>query len=87
MIIGKKDMKDIENGKKNYQNDNMYFRIAGWALSLLCMLAGSYFLWPHIHVALLGIVFFYIGIRVFNFSTFKEYKEDRVKLLLKLSKW
>ena len=82
MIIGKKDMKDIENGKKNYQNDNMYFRIAGWALSLLCMLAGSYFLWPHIHVALLGIVFFYAGIRVFNFSTFKEYEEDRRKLSL-----
>ena len=86
MIIGKKDMKDIENGKKNYQNDNMYFRIAGWALSLLCMLAGSYFLWPHIHVALLGIVFFYAGIRVFNFSTFKEYEEDRRKLLFKLTK-
>ena len=87
MIIGKKDMKDIENGKKNYQNNNMYFRIAGWALSLLCMLAGSYFLWPHIHVALLGIVFFYAGIRVFNFSTFKEYEEDRRKLLFKLTKW
>ena len=87
MIIGKKDMKDIENGKKNYQNDNMYFRIAGWALSLLCILAGSYFLWPHIHVALLGIVFFYAGIRVFNFSTFKEYEEDRRKLLFKLTKW
>ena len=86
MIIGKKDMKDIENGKKNYQNDNMHFRIAGWALSLLCMLAGSYFLWPHIHVALLGIVFFYAGIRVFNFSTFKEYEEDRRKLLFKLTK-
>ena len=62
-------------------------RIAGWVLSLLCMTIGSYFLWPHIHVALVGIVFFYIGIRVFNFSTFKEYKEDRMKLLLKLSKW
>ena len=62
-------------------------KIAGWFLSFLCMLIGSYFVWPHIHVALLGIVFFYIGIRVFNFSTFKEYKEDRVKLLLKLSKW
>ena len=62
-------------------------KIAGWILSLLCMLIGSYFVWPHIHVALLGIAFFYIGIRVFNFSTFKEYKEARVKLLLKLSKW
>ena len=62
-------------------------RIAGWSLSLLCLLIGSYFVWPHIHVALLGIAFFYLGIRVFNFSTFKEYKDARVKLLLKLSKW
>ena len=62
-------------------------KIAGWVLSLLCMIIGSYFLWPHIHVALVGIVFFYIGIRVFNFSTFEEYKEVRMKLLLKLSKW
>ena len=66
--------------------DNI-FKFVGWAVSFLCMLIGSYFLWPHIHVALVGIVFFYIGARVFNFSTFKEYKEDRVKLLLKLSKW
>ena len=84
MIIGKKDMKDIENGKKNYQNDNMYFRIAGWALSLLCMLAGSYFLWPHIHVALLGIALIYLGVRIFNFSTFKEYREKRMNLLHKI---
>ena len=69
------------------QDKDTRLRIAGWALSFLCMLIGSYFLWPHIHVALVGIVFFYIGARVFNFSTFKEYKEDRVKLLLKLSKW
>ena len=67
-------------------NDNM-LRIAGWILSLLLVFIGSYFIWPHIHVALLGIVCFYFGVRVFNFSTFKEYKEDRVKLLLKLSKW
>ena len=66
--------------------DNI-FKFAGWVLSLLCMIIGSYFVWPHIHVALLGIAFFYLGIRIFNFSTFKEYKEDRMKLLLKLSKW
>ena len=66
---------------------DIYLKLAGWAISLLCMLIGSYFLWPHIHVALVGVVFFYIGIRIFNFSTFKEYKEARVKLLLKLSKW
>ena len=69
------------------QDKDTRLRIAGWALSFLCMLIGSYFLWPHIHVALVGVVFFYIGIRIFNFSTFKEYKEARVKLLLKLSKW
>ena len=66
--------------------DNI-FKIAGWLLSFLCMLIGSYFVWPHIHVALLGIAFFYLGIRIFNFATFEEYKEARVKLLLKLSKW
>jgi len=62
-------------------------KTVGWLLSLLCMIIGSYFVWPHIHVALLGIAFFYLGIRIFNFSTFKEYKEQRMKLLLKLSKW
>ena len=66
--------------------DNI-FKIVGWILSLLCMIIGSYFVWPHIHVAMLGIGFFYLGIRIFNFSTFKEYKEGGVKLLLKLSKW
>ena len=69
------------------QDKDTRLRITGWVLSLLCILIGSYFLWPHIHVALVGIVFFYIGARIFNFSTFKEYKEQRVKLLLKLSKW
>ena len=62
-------------------------KIVGWILSFICMLIGSYFVWPHIHVALLGIAFFYLGIRIFNFATFKEYKEQRMKLLLKLSKW
>ena len=71
----------------NIKDKDNIFKIVGWILSLLCMTIGSYFLWPHIHVALVGIVFFYLGIRVFNFSTFKEYKEARVKLLLKLSKW
>jgi hypothetical protein len=71
----------------NIRDKDNVFRIVGWALSLLCMIIGSYFLWPHIHVALLGIVFFYLGVRIFNFATFKEYKEQRVKLLLKLSEW
>ena len=67
-------------------NDNM-LRIAGWFLSLLLVFIGSYFIWPHIHVALLGIAFFYLGIRIFNFSTFKEHETDRKKLLNKLNKW
>ena len=71
----------------NIKDKDSRLRIAGWTLSLLCVLIGSYFVWPHIHVALLGIAFFYLGIRVFNFSTFEEYKEQRMKLLLKLSKW
>ena len=71
----------------NIRDKDNVFRIVGWALSLLCMIIVSYFLWPHIHVALLGIVFFYLGIKIFNFATFKEYKEQRVKLLLKLSEW
>ena len=71
----------------NIKDKDNVLRIAGWTLSLLCMIIGSYFVWPHIHVALLGIVFFYLGIKIFNFATFKEYKEQRVKLLLKLSEW
>jgi hypothetical protein len=71
----------------NIKDKDNTLRLVGWGLSLLCMLIGSYFVWPHIHVALLGIAFFYLAIRVFNFSTFEEYKEARVKLLLKLSKW
>ena len=71
----------------NIRDKDNVLRIAGWTLSLLCIIIGSYFVWPHIHVALLGIVFFYFGVRIFNFSTFKEYKEDRAKLLLRLSKW
>ena len=71
----------------NIREKDTALKITGWLLSFLCMLIGSYFVWPHIHVALLGIAFFYLGIRIFNFSTFEEYKKDRVKLLLKLSKW
>jgi hypothetical protein len=70
----------------NFRNKDNTLRMAGWALSLLCMIIGSYFIWPHVHVALLGIAFIYLGIRIFNFSTFDEYKEKRVKLLLKLWK-
>ena len=71
----------------NFRDKDNVLRMSGWTLSLLCMIIGSYFVWPHIHVALLGIAFFYLGVRIFNLSTFKEYKEQRVKLLLKLSEW
>ena len=67
--------------------DENVIRVGGWLLSLLCILIGSYFIWPHIHVALLGIGFFYAGVRIFNFSTFKEYEEERKNLLFKLTKW
>ena len=67
----------------NIKSKDTTLKLIGWGLSLLCILIGSYFLWPHIHVALLGIVLFYLGIRIFNFSTFEEYKEQRMKLLLK----
>ena len=59
-------------------------KIGGGILSFLTIAAGASFLWPHFHVALLGFVLIYIGVRIFNFSTFEEYKEKRVKLLLKL---
>ena len=67
------------------KNENI-FRAAGWLLSLLCISAGTYFLWPRIHIALLGIALIYLGVRIFNFSTFNEYEESRRKLLLKLLK-
>ena len=78
----------IIHQEKNWmvlKSENM-IRVAGWLLSLLCILIGSYFVWPHIHVALLGIGFFYAGVRIFNFSTFKEYEEERKNLLFKLTK-
>ena len=56
----------------------------GWLLSLFAILAGASFLWPHIHVALLGFALIYLGVRIFNFSTFEEYREKRIKLLHKL---
>ena len=60
--------------------------IGGWILSFLTIAAGASFLWPHFHVALLGFALIYLGVRIFNFSTFDEYKEKRVKLLLKFLK-
>ena len=62
------------------------FMYGGWLLSLTIILIGVSFLWPHIHVALLGFALIYLGIRVFNFSTFEEYKEKRMNLILKFLK-
>ena len=61
-----------------------WMRYGGWLLSLLAILAGGYFLWPRVHISLLGIVFLYLGVRIFNFTTFEEYKEKRKELLEKL---
>ena len=69
------------------ENKEKWMKYGGWLLSLLAILAGGYFLWPRVHISLLGIVLFYLGIRIFNFSTFKEYKEKRMKLIDTLSKW
>ena len=56
-------------------------KYGGWITSLLLILAGAYFIWPRIHINLLGIVLIYLGVRIFNFSTFDEYKDKRIKLL------
>ena len=58
-----------------------WMKYGGWLLSLLSILAGVYFLWPRIHIALLGIALIYIGVRIFNFSTFNEFREKRMNLL------
>ena len=64
-----------------------WMKFGGWLLSLLSILAGAYFLWPRVHISLLGIVLIYVGVRIFNFSTFDEYKEKRMKLLETFEKW
>ena len=70
----------------NMKYKEKWMQFGGWLLSLFAIVAGASFLWPHIHSDVLGIVLIYIGVRIFNFSTFDEYKEKRVKLLLKLLK-
>ncbi len=59
------------------------FKYGGWLVSFLAIVAGVSFLWPHIHTDVLGIALIYIGVRIFNFSTFDEYKEKRMELILK----
>jgi len=67
----------------NIKEKDTMFKYGGWLLSFLTVAAGASFLWPHFHVALLGFALIYIGVRIFNFSTFEEYKEQRMKLLFK----
>ena len=62
------------------------FMYGGWLLSFLAIIAGVSFLWPHIHTDVLGIALIYIGVRIFNFSTFDEYKEKRMNLILNFLK-
>ena len=62
-------------------------KLGGWILSLIVILIGAYFIWPHIHTSLLGIVLIYLGVRIFNFSTFDEHKEKRMKILKSFRKW
>ena len=61
-----------------------WMKLGGWLLSLITILFGAYFIWPHIHTSLLGIVLIYLGVRIFNFSTFEENRKKRIKLLHKL---
>ena len=68
----------------NIKEKDTMFKYGGWLLSFLTVAAGASFLWPHFHVALLGFALIYLGVRIFNFSTFEEYKEQRMKLLFKL---
>ena len=62
-------------------------KYGGWLLSLLTILTGAYFLWPNIHTSLLGIALIYLGVRIFNISTWAEYREQRTNILHKLSNW
>ena len=57
----------------------------GWLISILLIIAGAYFIWHRIHINLLGDVLIYLGVRIFNFATWDEYKEKR-KNLLKFTK-
>ena len=68
----------------NIKDKDKLFKYGGWLLSFLTIAIGASFLWPHFHVALLGFALIYLGVRIFNFSTFEEYREKRIKLLHKL---
>tara|TARA_Y100001949_G_C15814078_1_gene254767 strand:- start:226 stop:444 length:219 start_codon:yes stop_codon:yes gene_type:complete len=67
-----------------WEIDEKYIKYGGWITSVLLILAGAYFIWPRIHINLVGIALIYFGVRVFNFATWDEYKEKRIELLHKL---
>ena len=67
----------------NIKEKDTMFKYGGWLLSFLTVAAGASFLWPHFHVALLGFALIYLGVRIFNFSTFEEYREKRMKVIHK----
>ena len=67
----------------NIKDKDKMFKYGGWLLSLLTIAAGASFLWPHFHVALLGFALIYLGVRIFNFSTFEEYREKRMEVIQK----
>ena len=70
--------------KMNMKEKDKMFKYGGWLLSFLVIAAGVSFLWPHIHTDVLGIALIYLGVRIFNFSTFEEYREKRMKVIHKL---
>ena len=69
--------------KMNIKEKDTMFKYGWWLLSFLTVAAGASFLWPHFHVALLGFALIYLGVRIFNFSTFEEYREKRMKVIHK----
>ena len=56
-------------------------KVSGWLVSATAISAGMYLLFPRIHIALVGGVLVYLGFRIFNFSTFEEYKEKRMNFV------
>lgn len=67
----------------NIKDKDKMFKYGGWLLSFLVIAAGVSFLWPHIHTDVLGIALIYLGVRIFNFSTFEEYREKRMEVIQK----
>ena len=53
-----------------------WMKYGGWMLSLLTILAGVYFLWPRIHIALLGITLIYLGLGFLIFLPLKNIEKN-----------